>query len=129
MCTGACASIIIVYLYFALVISPFEIIQYYYQYLLENMDSDSISHVMACRKMLTDGDMEVINKCSGNSQRNVLVLNHVLHMSISKLFAFLDVVQELEHQHYITTILTSGKYYGRVCNPMYITGVDLEVVG
>jgi len=75
------------------------------------MDSDSISHVMVCRKLLTNVDMEAITTCPSNSQRNVLLLNHVLHMNVSELFAFHDVVQELDHQHSISTILNSGKYH------------------
>jgi len=78
------------------------------------MDSDSISHVMVCKQLLTDDDMEVINKCSTNSQRNALLLDHVLHMSASELFAFRDIVQELDHQHYIITVLSSGMYITEV---------------
>jgi len=91
-------------------VSFFEIIQHYYQYLVENMDSDSISHVMVCKQLLADDNMKVINKCSTNSQRNVLLLDHAVHMSASELFAFRDAFQELEHQHYISEILSSGMY-------------------
>jgi len=107
------------------VISPLDVVQYYYQYLVENMDSDSISHVMVCRKLLTNGDMEAIGTCSSNRQRNVLILNHVQDMNVSELFAFRDAVQELEHQCYISTILTRGKHFIKVCSTVYIEETDL----
>ena len=111
---GSCLSYSVIQRYtssvFIVGASFLEVVSHYYQYLVEYMDSDSISHVMVCRKLLTGGDMEVINKCSSNRQRNVLLLNRVLHMSATELLAFCEVVQELEHQHYISTILTSGEY-------------------
>ena len=92
-------------------LSPTNVVQHYHQYLVENMDSDSVSHLMTSKKLLTKADVKIINGFFDNCYRNGLILKHVMLMNIAELFSFCEVLLDMEHQYYIGTLLINGNVY------------------
>ena len=86
-------------------------VQHYYQYLVENMDADSVSHLMTSKKLLTKADVKIINRFFDNRYRNGLILKHIMLMSTAELFCFCEVLLDMEHQYYIGTLLINGNVY------------------
>lgn len=92
-------------------LSPTKVVQHYYQCLVENMDSDSVSHLMTSKRLLTNTDLKIINGFFDNHYRNSLILKHVMLMSTAELFSFCEVLLDMEHQYYIGTLLINGNVY------------------
>ena len=72
------------------------------------MDSDSVSHVMFSKKLLTKADVKIMHGFSDNGYRNSLILKFVVNMNIPELFSFCEILLDMEHQHCIGTLLVNG---------------------
>lgn len=95
----------------SIALSPTDVVQHYYQYLAEKIDSDSVSHVMISKKLLTKGDVRVINGFPDNNYRNNLILKHVMIMTTDELFCFCKLLLDMEHQKHIGTLLINGNVW------------------
>ena len=85
-----------------------EVISYYYLYLLQHMDADSVSHMMQCNCLINDDDYEAITTAPTDRMMNVLILEYVRVMDLSTLFKFAGLLKNMETQELIGCNLESG---------------------
>ena len=83
------------------------------------MDSDSVSHVMISKKLLTKADVRDINGFPDNNFRNSLILKHVMIMSTDELFCFCKLLLDMEHQQHLGTLLINGSVSYRLMLYVY----------
>ena len=96
-------------IFFTAKLSTSQIIGYYYTYLVEHMDADSVSHLMHIKDLITDDDFEAISFSPNDMIMNCLLLQYVKLMTVSTLFKFCNLLQTIETQKYIFHVLTTGK--------------------
>ena len=87
-----------------------EVISYYYPYLLQHMDADSVSHMMHCNHLITDDDYEAITAAPNDSIMNVVILEYVRAMDLPTLLKFADLLKAVETQMSIGSCLEYCTY-------------------
>jgi len=90
-------------------LSPSEVIGYYYTYLVEHMDADSVSHLMYTENLITDDEFEVISTAPNDMIMNCLLLQFLKLMEVCTLYKFCGLLQKIETQKYTCYSLASGK--------------------
>jgi len=89
---------------------PSQVIGYYYTYLVEHMDADSVSHLMHTENLVTDDEFEVISSAPNDIKMNSMLLQFVKIMKVSNLLKFCSLLQKIDTQKYAHYILTNGKH-------------------
>ena len=91
-----------------IVANPFEIITYYYHYLINHMDADSVSHMMHNDHLITKEDYQAITAAPNDSQMNIAIMEYVRAMDLSTLYKFTDLLINMETQQSIGNTLKTG---------------------
>jgi len=86
---------------------PSQVISYYYTYLMEHMDADSVSHLMHTENLITDDEFEVISTAPNDMIMNSLLLQFLKIMKVSKVYS---LFKKIESQKYACYILSEGKH-------------------
>ena len=87
-----------------------EIISYYYPYLLQHMDADSVSHMMHCNSLITEDDYEAITAAPNDRMMNVVILQYIRAMDLPTFSKFTDLLKTIETQKLIATDLENCKH-------------------
>ena len=73
-----------------------QVISYYYTWLENYMDADSVSHMMHCERLITNDDYEAITAAPNDNKMNTLLLQYVRSMNVSQLTKFCDILKIIE---------------------------------
>ena len=95
---------------YVIVINTSEVVAYYYTYLMNHMDADSVSHMMHYKDLITDDDYEAITTAPNDSKMNTVILQYVRAMDLSALFKFTDLLKGIEMHQSMGTNLELGTY-------------------
>ena len=93
--------------------NPREVINYYYTYLENHMDADSVSHMMHYSHLISDDNYEAIIAAPNDIKLNTVLLQYVRAMDTHLFIKFCDVLKAIETQKIIGCHLsTYSKYRG-----------------
>ena len=84
--------------YFYVVVCPTQVINYYYIYIENHMDADSVSHMMYCKHLITDDDYEAITAAPNDSKMNTVLLQYIKAMNMNQMVKFCDILKNIETQ-------------------------------
>ena len=105
--------------YVYIVINTSEVIAYYYTYLMNHMDADSVNHMMHYKDLITDDDYEAITTAPNDSKMNTVILQYVRAMDLSALFKFTDLLKGIEMHQSMGTI-KPGIRYVLICTYVFL---------
>ena len=86
-----------------------QVISYYYTWLENYMDADSVSHMMHCEHLISDDDYEAITAAPNDNKMNTLLLQYVRSMNVSQLTKFCDILKSIETCAIIRDCLSTCK--------------------
>ena len=87
-----------------------EVISYYYQYLLQHMDADSVSHMMHYNHLITDDDYKAITAAPNDWMMNNVILQYVRVMDFPTFLKFTNLLKTIETQKSIASYLKFCKH-------------------
>ena len=73
------------------------------------MDSDSIVEHMLSEQLLNDQHIYTIMSAASSFQKNCLILEKIRLMNTQSLVCFCEILQMLDHQKHIVSVLLNGK--------------------
>ena len=88
--------------------TPMELFCKQYQYLVQKLHPVKVSVYMFAKGLLNKRDYTMIMNAPTDYIKNCMIIEYVRHLSSSFLFAFLDVLQQIEDQRCIFDTLISG---------------------
>ena len=95
--------------------NPAQVFGYYYAFLVEHMDADSVSHLMLTNNFITDDEFEAISSAPNDVKMNCLLLQFMKLMKVSTLMKFYQLLQKLETQKNVCDVLLCGKQHFYWC--------------
>ena len=75
------------------------------------MDSDLIVQHMLSQQLLNDQEVHTIMSAASDYQKNCLVLEKIRLMDTQSLVSFCDILQIIDCQNHISSVLMNGKLY------------------
>ena len=108
--TGIIFNYVILCSLLAIVSDHTEVISYYYPYLLQHMDGDSVSHVMHSNHLITDDDYQAISAAPNDWMMNIIILQYIRVMDLPTLLKFTDFLKTIETQNSIASYFEYCKY-------------------
>ena len=75
------------------------------------MDSDSIVEHMLSQQLLKEQEVHTIMSAASSFQKNCLILEKIRPMNTQSLVCFCDILQMLDYQKHIASVLLNGKLY------------------
>ena len=99
-----------IFAYFTFIEDPIQILCQHYSFFMENVQPTIVSRMMNQERLLSSVDLDIILNAPMNYMRNLYLFEHVRHMETPDLFRFLDILQTIESQKYVSDELTEGTY-------------------
>ena len=96
-------------IFFYALATPAEVIDHYYCFLLENLNGSVICQLMLEMKLLNKGDLIHYTKMYSEYQKNAFLMDHLLTVGTASIFEFCHLLQNIENQEEIGTMLVNGK--------------------
>ena len=96
-------------LLFYITATPAEVINHYYCFLLENLDSSTICQIMLKMKLLTEKDLLHAAKMYSDYQKNAFLVDRLLVTSTSGIVEFCHLLQTTQSQQEIGFKLVHGR--------------------
>ena len=93
--------------------TPVEIIDHYYPYLSQEMDTDLIAQEMTSLQspVLEKDDIAFIMTAENQYQKNCYMLEKVRLMDLHSLITFCRLLENIDRQKHLGTLLLNGKNY------------------
>ena len=75
------------------------------------MDSDLTVQHMLSQQLLNDQEVYTIMSAASDYQKNCLVVEKIRLMDTQSLVSFCDILQIIDYQNHISSVLMNGKLY------------------
>ena len=102
--------------------NPIQLLCQHYSFFMENLQPTTVSRIMEQENLLSSADLDVILNAPMDYMRNLYIFEHVRHMVTPDLFRFLDILQKIDSQKYVSDELTEGTYVQYVCVCTHVQG-------
>ena len=89
--------------------TPAEVIDYYYYFLMENLDSNTICHTMLKLELITEIDVIDSARMYSEYQKNSFLLDQLLISDALSIIEFCRMLQSTENKQDIGKMLVHGK--------------------
>ena len=84
----------------------------HYQYLVQRLQPVEVTKLMRSESLINQKEFSAIMNAPCDHIRNCLIIELVRHQSVSYLFVFLNVLQNISSQGHIYDTLIKGTYVG-----------------